>query len=240
MICDTSYILNSFLTSRCRTWTDITFSQQAQWNRSDWPSTQTMLKLRAMSPTEGSASTMCSNPARITLKYESVMCHVNSGSTAQFWALDPSMKLSVSFHRSRIVCRTPWMGDQLAARPLHVCPGVLWGWRSWWNERFRQGKPKYSEKTCRKATLSTTNPTCQTRARTQAATVGSQWLTASAMAQPHVKSYCAVTNHALALFWLQFKYQFNSIRRKGYSVEQRFTYQCTRLQTIRLNKHNIQ
>jgi hypothetical protein len=37
------------------------------------------------------------------------------------------------------------------------CPGWLWGWRIWWNEW--QGKPKYSEKTCPVATLSTTNPT---------------------------------------------------------------------------------
>jgi hypothetical protein len=47
-----------------------------------------------------------------------------------------------------------------------------------------QGKPKYSEKTCPGAILSTTNPTCQTRARTRAAAVGSQRLTASAMAWP--------------------------------------------------------
>jgi hypothetical protein len=32
-----------------------------------------------------------------------------------------------------------------------------------------QGKPKYSEKTCPGAILSTTNPTCQTRSRTRAA-----------------------------------------------------------------------
>jgi hypothetical protein len=32
-------------------------------------------------------------------------------------------------------------------------------WRYWWNEDW-QGKPKYSEKTCPSATLSTTNPTC--------------------------------------------------------------------------------
>jgi hypothetical protein len=31
-------------------------------------------------------------------------------------------------------------------------------WRDWWNEDW-QGKPKYSEKTCPSATLSTTNPT---------------------------------------------------------------------------------
>jgi hypothetical protein len=47
-----------------------------------------------------------------------------------------------------------------------------------------QGKPKYSEKTCPGAILSTTNTTCQTRARTRAAAVGSQRLTASAMARP--------------------------------------------------------
>jgi hypothetical protein len=38
-----------------------------------------------------------------------------------------------------------------------TCPGLLWGWRIWWNEW--QGKPKYSEKTCPDATLSTKNPT---------------------------------------------------------------------------------
>jgi hypothetical protein len=43
--------------------------------------------------------------------------------------------------------------------------GMKYGW---------QGNPKYSEKTCPGATLSTTNPTCQTRARSRAAAVGSQ------------------------------------------------------------------
>jgi hypothetical protein len=33
-----------------------------------------------------------------------------------------------------------------------------WMWSSWWNENW-QGKPKYLEKTCPSATLSTTNPT---------------------------------------------------------------------------------
>jgi hypothetical protein len=33
-----------------------------------------------------------------------------------------------------------------------------WLWRNWWNEDW-QGKPKYSEKTCPSATLSTINPT---------------------------------------------------------------------------------
>jgi hypothetical protein len=74
-------------------------------------------------------------------------------------------------------------------------PGVLhivlapddrwwWLWSNWWNEDW-QGKPKYLEKTCRcSATLSTTNPRDQTRARTRATTVGNQWLTAWAMARP--------------------------------------------------------
>jgi hypothetical protein len=39
-----------------------------------------------------------------------------------------------------------------------TCPRWLWWWRIWWNEDW-QGKPKYSEKTCPSATLSTTNPT---------------------------------------------------------------------------------
>jgi hypothetical protein len=32
------------------------------------------------------------------------------------------------------------------------------GMEHWWNENW-QGKPKYSQKTCTSATLSTTNPT---------------------------------------------------------------------------------
>jgi hypothetical protein len=59
-----------------------------------------------------------------------------------------------------------WGGGVQAGSPLHVghwmayctCPGWLWWWRNWWNKDW-QGKPKYSEKTCPSATLSTTNPT---------------------------------------------------------------------------------
>jgi hypothetical protein len=49
---------------------------------------------------------------------------------------------------------TRHVGHLLAYR---TCPTWLWEWRIWWNEW--QGKPKYSEKTCPSATLSTTNPT---------------------------------------------------------------------------------
>jgi hypothetical protein len=77
-------------------------------------------------------------------------------------------------------CSPYWVHSE--RRPLLAyctCPGWLWGWRSWWNEWFWQGKRKYSEITCPDATLSTTNPTCKTRA----ATVGSQRLTAWIMAR---------------------------------------------------------
>jgi hypothetical protein len=94
----------------------------------------------------------------------------------------------ISVTRSRTVGWTPLTGDQLVARPLCVCPGWLWGWRSWRNERFWQGKPKYSEKTCPDTTLSTTIPNCQIRERTRAATAGRQRLTASAMA----RSFCFI------------------------------------------------
>jgi hypothetical protein len=40
----------------------------------------------------------------------------------------------------------------------YTSPGCGWLWRNWWNDDL-QGKPKYSDKTCPSATLSTTNPT---------------------------------------------------------------------------------
>jgi hypothetical protein len=42
------------------------------------------------------------------------------GSTAQFWALAASRKLSVSF---RLLDLGPWTGDQLVARPLLTATG---------------------------------------------------------------------------------------------------------------------
>jgi hypothetical protein len=50
---------------------------------------------------------------------------------------------------------TPHVGHLLA---YCTCPGWVWGCRIWWNGDW-QRKPKYSEKTCPSATLSTTNPT---------------------------------------------------------------------------------
>jgi hypothetical protein len=59
-----------------------------------------------------------------------------------------------------------------------------WVWSSRWNEN-REGKPKYSEKTCLSATLSTTNSHNLTWHRTRAAATGSWRLTARAMAVPY-------------------------------------------------------
>jgi hypothetical protein len=44
--------------------------------------------------------------------------------------------------------------------PIVTAPDDRWWWlwRNWWNEDW-QGIPKYSDKTCPSATLSTTNPT---------------------------------------------------------------------------------
>jgi hypothetical protein len=96
------------------------------------------------------------------------------------------MKLSVSFQLLDLDSQQdPLDGWSARHKASANCPGWLcWWWRSWWNERFCQGKPKYSEKICPDVTLSSTNPTCQTRARTRAAVVRSQRLTASAMARP--------------------------------------------------------
>jgi hypothetical protein len=61
-----------------------------------------------------------------------------------------------------------------------TCPGWLWGWRSWWNEILLAGETEVLWETCPSAILSTTNPTCHTRATA----VGSQRLTAWAMTRP--------------------------------------------------------
>jgi hypothetical protein len=54
---------------------------------------------------------------------------------------------------------------------------------------FWQGTRSAPREPAPDATLSTTNPTCQTGVRTRAAAVGSQRLTASAMARPSVRFY---------------------------------------------------
>jgi hypothetical protein len=56
-------------------------------------------------------------------------------------------------------------------------------WSNWWNEIW-QGKPKYSDKTYPSATLSTTKSHERPGLEPRAVVVGSQGLTAGAMAQP--------------------------------------------------------
>jgi hypothetical protein len=72
------------------------------------------------------------------------------------------------FDLSHIHCSLPIVGGGVQTGSTRhrghllsycACPGWLWGWRIIrWNENW-QGKPKYLEKTCPTATLSTTNPT---------------------------------------------------------------------------------
>jgi hypothetical protein len=80
------------------------------------------------------------------------------GSTAQFWALAASMKLSASFQFLDLGRSAGLLGWMISSsQGLCQLPRVIVMMRSWWNERFWQGKPKCSAKTCPHATLSTTN-----------------------------------------------------------------------------------
>jgi hypothetical protein len=60
-----------------------------------------------------------------------------------------------------------------------------WLWSNWWNEDW-QGKQKHSEKTCPNAASSPQIPRDLPRAPTRAVAVGSQRLTAWAMAWPNI------------------------------------------------------
>jgi hypothetical protein len=66
-------------------------------------------------------------------------------------------------NRVLLVLLVGWDLLHQVLRPLLAyctAPDDRWGWlwSNWWNEDW-QGKPKYSEKTCPSAILSTTNPT---------------------------------------------------------------------------------
>jgi hypothetical protein len=117
------------------------------------------------------------------------------------------MKLSVFFQFLDLGQSAGLLGtdDQLVARPLRVCAGWLWGWISWWNEWSWQGKPKYSKRTCPDATLFTTNPICQARARTRSAAVGSQ----RPATNPFSHSFCimlSICSHFLLIYTRQFTF----------------------------------
>jgi hypothetical protein len=101
----------------------------------------------------------------------------------------------------------------------------------WWNEDW-QRKSKYTENTCPSATLSTTNLTYQIRARTRAAAVGSQRLTAWAMARPQVAALRR-DDHPFkesCLLSVRFKFQnyvvLNGYRPKGRIREGKIWRKC--------------
>jgi hypothetical protein len=68
-----------------------------------------------------------------------------------------SLKCTELFKKLILCCET--LGTAATTGLLYQ-PRMMWGWLwiNWWNEDW-QAKPKYSEKTCPSATLSTTNPT---------------------------------------------------------------------------------
>jgi hypothetical protein len=80
--------------------------------------------------------------------------------------------------------RSPGGSTRHVRHYLTYCtnPGWLWWWKIWWNDDW-QWKLKYSEKACPSATLSTGNPTWPDRPLTRATAVGSERLTAWAMAR---------------------------------------------------------
>jgi hypothetical protein len=91
----------------------------------------------------------------------------------------------ISVTRSRTVSRAPWTGDQLVARATLTVPGDCDddGEVGGMND-FGRGNRSTRRKRCPDATLSTTNTTFQTWARTRAAAVENQRLTATAEVQP--------------------------------------------------------
>jgi hypothetical protein len=110
----------------------------------------------------------------------------------------------ISVTRSRTVGRTPWSSYQFVARPIVPALGNCEDGEVGGMKRFWQGKPKYSEKPA-------PTPHCppQITCQTRAAAVGSQRLTASAMARPaSVFRMLFYTKSTLLLSWrcnLQFK-----------------------------------
>jgi hypothetical protein len=152
-------------------------------------------------------------PSSYCVKNVSFLLLPPCGSTAQFWALTASIKLFVSFRLLHLGQSAGLLGRVISSsQGLCVsapgdCDDEVGGIKRFW-----QGKLKYSEITFPHATLSTTNPTCQTRTRTRAAAVGSQRLAASAMARPpfllYSVQYCFIIiiievhqNKWLKKFW---------------------------------------
>jgi hypothetical protein len=91
----------------------------------------------------------------------------------------------ISVTRSRTVGRTPWTCGQLVPRTLLTAPGDCDDGEVG-GVTVLAGETEVLGETCPDGTLSTTNSTCPTQARTWAAAVGSQRLTASAMPRSYI------------------------------------------------------
>jgi hypothetical protein len=90
------------------------------------------------------------------------------------------------FTRSRTISRPPWTGDQLVARPLLPATGdcVDDDGEVGSMNGFGRGNRSTRRKPALAPLCPPQIPICQTQAWTQATVVGSQRLTASAMARP--------------------------------------------------------
>jgi hypothetical protein len=114
----------------------------------------------------------------------------------------------------------------------------IWGWlwSNWWSERRLQGKPKNSEKTCPSATLSH-HKSQMTRSgfEPRTAAVGSQRLTAWAMARPYSLA-CSLNS---LLEFIRFSLTISFLLRTPFATK--LSHACdlaislsfTRLQTFR-------
>jgi hypothetical protein len=81
--------------------------------------------------------------------------------------------------------------------------GWLWWWRNLWNDDW-QGKPKYLEKICLSAALSTTNPTCCPNAnpgRRSGKPATNRLRYSTAHPDPNMKNYVHSWLHTLKDTW---------------------------------------
>jgi hypothetical protein len=124
-----------------------------------------------------------------------VFSHIYRLISVWFWSQEVLINFLICIVRGGVQTgSTRHVGHLLA---YCTCPGWLWSWRIWWIEW--QGKPKYSEKTCPGATLSTTNPTWPDPELNPGRRGGKPGLTASAMARPDLERDTVVCCAALTL-----------------------------------------
>jgi hypothetical protein len=122
----------------------------------------------------------------------SVTNYFSYGSTAQFWALAASMKLSMSFQLLDLGQSAGLLGRVISSSQglCMSAPGYCEDGEVGGMNGFGRGNRSTRTKTCPDATLSTTNHTCRKWARTRATEVKSQRLTVAVM----VKLSLCLTN----------------------------------------------